>query len=524
MVKKSLRLLAFMVAVSVVLTLLGACGKNNESAATTPVVGSTETTSASASETKEHLKEVTLKFFFRGDDRPAKADVLQELYNVTKDRLNAKFEFNFIPGADYQNKLIMMQAAGDNYDASFTADWNVYPTMVNKGAYLPLNDLLPKYAPTTYKEYQDAGMINPISVNGQIMALPWTIVKTSKPVFAYRKDIVKKYNISEADVSTIEGIDKLLMDVAKANIGLIPFDLNISGGGARGDIVALLMSKYEYIDIGWHSMYMDINDPSHTVMPLEQTPLFKEAVTLAKKWYDAGVISKDALTNKVGQLYVNGKAFSNKNTAQMLYEVIPFTDKVAENAAVEIYPNNKAAKDSPLNNAMAINKYAANPERALMFFELVNTDQKVYDTLLYGIKDKTYTVDSNGIIGFAPGEDASKPLWQGWANYGFWRDKFQKPTALISTEALKNEKAYAMRPNIIVSPIAGLVPNSDNIKTEIAKRDQLLEEQGKLLLTGIVTDNEIDKAINDYIQKQNDAGLDKILKDVQAQVDAFIKK
>lgn len=513
--KRAAKSFAWFMTLMLSMTALSACGSKNQA----------QTSPAASAQTSQQLKEVTLKFFFRGDDRSAKKEVLDALSAQTKDKLNAKFEFNFVPAGDYQNKLIMMQASGDNYDASFTADWNVYGPMVNKGAYLPLNDLLPKYAPTTYKEYQDGGMIPAISVKGQIMALPWTIIKTSKPVFAYRADIAKKYNIPTTDVTTIEGIDKLLTSAAKANTGMQTlFDMALSSGGARGDLVALLCSKYQYLDMGWHAMYMDLNDPKHTVLPIEQTPLFKEAVTLAKKWYDAGIISKDALTDKSTNLYLNGKSFSAKNTAQYLYETIPFTDKSAEKAVYEIYPNNKFAKDSPLNNAMAINKNAANPDRAMMFFELINTDQKVYDTLIYGIKDKTYSVDSNGVIGFAAGEDASKPLWQNYCAWGFWRDKFIKPTALCSTEAFKQEKTYATRANVIASPIAGLVPNTDNIKTEIAKRDQLLEEQGKLLLAGIINGGDIDKAINDYIQKQKDAGLDKILKDVQAQVDEFTKK
>lgn len=478
--------------------------------------------SMAATKPAKPLKEVTLKFFFPGDDRPAKNEVLEALSKQTKSKLNAKFEFNFVPFGDYQNKLTMMAASGDNYDACFTADWFGYAMMVNKGAFLNLNNLAPKYAPKLYKYYKTHDMIAPCSVNGQLFALPWTELKTSKPVFAYRQDIAEKLKVQAGDLTTIEGIDKFLTAIAQKKPGMIVFDMAIGGAGLYGDILSLLQPKYEYQDLGFHTFYLDLNDPAHKVLPLEQTPIFKEAVKYAKKWYDSGIISRNALMEKQLQLFENGRAFSKKDTNSKLFEKVPFIDKTAVCKAIEVYPGKKFTRDSPLNNAMAINKNAANPERTLMFFELLSTDRRVYDTVMYGIKGKTYTVDSNGIIGFAKGENPAKPLWQNWSSWGLWRVNFYRPTLLRSLEAIKKEQAYASRPNIVISPLSGFVPNPDPIKTELAKRDQIAEEQGKLLLAGIVS-GDIDEAIKDYIEKQKAAGLDKILVEVQKQVDSFIK-
>lgn len=498
-------------------SMLAACGTTKP--ASSPAAGGTSAQSSNA-EKKEPLKEVTLKIFVPGDDRPAKQEVLDALYQKTKDKLNAKFEINFIPFSDYQNKLTLMASSGDNYDAAFTADWFGYANFVNKGAFLPLNDLLPKYAPDLYKFYKDNNMLSSATVKGQIMALPWTRIKSSKPVFNYRKDIADKLNVQPGDLTTIEGIDSFLTAIAKGSPGMTVFDMAMRG--AAGDIVPLLQPKYEMWDMGFGNLYMDLNDPNKKVVPLEQTPMFKEAVTLAKKWYDNGVISKNALADKENKPFETGKVFSGKTIYEALYEKTNFTDKSAVQAAVEVYPDKKFARDSQMNNAMAINKNAANPERMLMFMNLLTTDKDVYDLFFYGIKDKTYTLDSNGVVGFAPGEDPAKPLWQNWNNWGFYREAFARPTATRDVEAIKKENEFVARPNIVLSPIAGFTPSPDAIKTELAKRQQLSDEQGKLLLSGIVK-GDIDAAINDYIQKQKDAGLDKILTEVQKQVDDFAK-
>ena len=74
----------------------------------------------------------------------------------------------------------------------------------------------------------------------------------------------------------------------------------------------------------------------------------------------------------------------------------------------------------------------------------------------------------------------------------------------------------------MLSPITGFTPAPDAIKTELAKRQQLADEQGKLLLSDIIK-GDVDAAIKEYIEKQKAAGLDKILAEVQKQVDEFAK-
>jgi putative aldouronate transport system substrate-binding protein len=524
------RIFVLALALVLMVSAFAGCGAAKEQSETSTAAASTssaaETSAGTAAESStpaaEPLKEVTLKFFIPGDEKAAKKDVLNYLYEQTKDRLNAKFEINFVAFGDYVNKMTMMAAAGDQYDACFTADWFGFNDLVNKGAFLGLNDLMPQYAPNLLKVYDDSGISNTIKVNGQIMALPWTRIKTSKPTFVWRQDLADKIGVQPGEIKTIEDVDKYLTEVAKANPGTTVFDMNIGGGGMHGDIVTLLIPKYELYETLFHQFVTDLNDSTNKIIPLEQSDLFREAVKYAKKWYDAGIISKNALSFKEANPFENGKVFSQKNISERLYETVNFVDKTAKCNGVEVYADKKFARDSQLNNAMAINKNAANPERTLMFMDLITTDKDVYTTLWYGIKDKTYTTDASGIIGFAPGEDPGKPLWQNWMAWGFLRANFETPTATRSAEAIQKEIEFATRSNIVMPPLKGYIPDPTPIKTELAKRDQLFEEQGKLLLAGIVK-GDVDKAVDEYIEKQKAVGLDKIMAEVQKQIDENVK-
>mgnify|MGYP003236546081 FL=1 len=77
---------------------------------------------------------------------------------------------------------------------------------------------------------------------------------------------------------------------------------------------------------------------------------------------------------------------------------------------------------------------------------------------------------------------------------------------------------------MIVSPLTGFNPDTSSIKTELAQRDQLYDEQGKLLLAGITGSDDVDTAINKYIEAQKNVGLDKIMTYLQERADEYVAK
>lgn len=86
------------------------------------------------------------------------------------------------------------------------------------------------------------------------------------------------------------------------------------------------------------------------------------------------------------------------------------------------------------------------------------------------------------------------------------------------------EQEWLKKDNFVVSPLTGFNPDTSTIKTELAQRDQLYDEQGKLLLAGITSGDDVDTAIQKYIDSQKAAGLDKIMNFMQEEVDKYTTK
>ena len=75
----------------------------------------------------------------------------------------------------------------------------------------------------------------------------------------------------------------------------------------------------------------------------------------------------------------------------------------------------------------------------------------------------------------------------------------------------------------VLEPLVGKIPGLLHLEIRQAFNGMdyaLYSEFGVLIEYGLVDD--VDAAIAEYIQMQKDAGLDKIIQEVQAQVDAYM--
>ena len=519
--KKRTNLLKTMTALGLTLALgvtaLAGCGAADSSSG-----GNDSTSSASSN---SDLEPVTLKLWSCGDKYSAQDEVLAAFCEKYKDQLNIeKIEYNFVSFGDYEDKMTSLVAGGDDFDGFYVADWMLYSKMANKGAFLPLDDLMQQYAPTLYQTYQDNGTLSACSIDGQLVALPWTKQKSSKPILFYRKDLAEQYGVDTSNLSTIEDLDAFLTEAHEKVPDIITFESGFPRGYAYSDVLSLMHAKYEMDACTYHMLTFDLNADNVTLQPIEQTEMFKEAVTWMKKWYDEGIVSKNELSETDTKMFENGKTFAKVGLMEDAFQGISFNISDAEYGYAELYPDSKFRKDSPLNNAFAINKNAKNPERLLMLLELLNTDEEAYDMFMYGIEGETYVKDETGALQYPEGQDASNSTYMGWFCWPFVREQFQKPSGKITQAALDEETEWLKKDNLIVSPLTGFNPDTSSIKTELAQRDQLYDEQGKLLLSGITGSDDVDTAINKCREAQKNVGLDKIMTYLQERADEYVAK
>lgn len=518
--KKFTKVVSVIIAVIMVCAINAGCGTQStntsasSSSGTTPAVSSAQATAEPTA--SEALKPVTLKFYFFDGKKAATDDVWNAISDKYKDKLNAKFDVQFIAGTDYKDKLLVMAASGDEWDMNFDGDWLSYYLMIAKNAYLPLNDLLPKYAPDLYKAYQDSGVLKAATYKGNIVALPWTMSMTFRPLYQWRKDLAEAKNLglTRDSIKTVEDVDAAAMKLKAAypdRKGIL--EAASPEAFLQETNLTEIVNKYCF----------DLTDKTCKVIPMEQTPNYKKEAQFAKKWQDAGLIWKDVLTDKLdhNQMIDQGQLISKWGTHEFANSNRSWTEPGAGWEYSTLYPDKYYVTRTALANLVAVSKTSKNPERVLMFMNLLQTDKELYDMVHYGILDKTYVLNGDAAA-YPSGMTSATSNYMEWGGrWALWKPQFMRPDAQYSAGFWQREAEYVKAlPTTVNSPLDGFSFDMTAVKTECAQRQQIFDDAHKVISVGLAGDP--NKAVDDLIAKEKAAGTDKITAELQKQVDAFL--
>ena len=462
------------------------------------------------------LEHVTLKIIFPGDKKAATDEVWAAISEKFADELNADFEVQCIPLDDYAQKLLVMSGAGESWDLNFDSNWTGYYNMIAQEAYMDLSELLPEYAPNLYAAYQESGALAAATDNqGRITALPWTMSMNNRPFFQWRGDLVEAagLDIKPEDITTTEDVLELCRKLKEAYPDR--YVLECSDTGA-------FMTKYNLYEID-NGLVIDLNDPTCQVMFVEDTNAFREMAEMAKTMQDEGIIWGDVLTDKRdhNDLINEGMLMTKWGTHEFANTTRAWAEEGAYWDFNELYVDNKYPNRTPLANAMCIPETSENPERALMFMDLLETNQELYDMVHYGILGETYELNGEEAV-FPEGMNGSNSNYMEWiGRWGLWKPQFMRPDFSFSEGFWQREAEYAMsNPNNVINPLDGFALNMDDINIEVAERNQIYDDAKKVLTVGLVDD--VAEAIAKLQADQEAAGREKVREEVQRQIDEYL--
>ena len=461
------------------------------------------------------MERVTLRFYFFGNSREKVGEVYEAISEQYEEELNADFEVNFIPGSEYRQRVVALAASGDDYDMNFDGNWLAFDQMSSRGAYMDITELLPEYAPNLHAVYQDLGVLEAATVEGRVVGLPWTMSMNQRPYFGWNREAAAQAGVSFSggDVQSFEDIDQLMSELYAEFEG--------TGKEMMGPVnkEAILLLG-EYVDLNFHNLVYSVDDPNATVIPLEQTPEYLEAARWAKRWNEAGYILADSVLETV-----DGNTLLGEGLRLSHFTWHEWKDNLGKDIggaeSSELYPDHKFANRSPLANVAAINANSANPERTLMFLDLVETDRDMYDLFHYGIEGVTYVLNGEKAEFAVEGMTQANSNYMEWGGqWAFWKPQFMRPNNTYGPGFWEEEARLAALPQNVNAPLSGFFPKSDNIGNEVAARDQIWEFDKEIRYGAI--DMSAEEAVATMIEEQQRAGIDVIVADVQAQVDAYL--
>lgn len=503
------KLVSVLLTTAMVTTMLAGCGSSagTDNSSSTSTSDSTESAQTGAVDTS---KEVNLVMYVVSD-RPAGQDVVDENLNkLLKEKINTTLTVNWIAWSDYANKYPLIFSSGEQFDMAYTSSWLNFTSLAQKGAFKNLDELWPTYAPNNFAKTTDAAK-QQATVDGHYYCIPSQLSTYRAYGPIYRTDIMEGTDW-DGKMESFEDVEEYLDIVKETHPELEPIDI-YSAGSEWDDTymfsLGYLPSKGSTNDFFWFDPTQE-NPQLFTYYETEETPDF---LTMMTRWNEKGFFTKSALSDTDSTKIQNGKA------AMKTHNVDTFQNYAVMHPEwnFEYSDLDKYSCHLPYTqDAMAISNTSQNPERALAFWDLLTSDQEVYDAFMYGVLGTSYELNEEGQYSILDADNyAVSAMWAARTT-GLNRDVAGTPES-YTTWHENFEKRIAE--NDVWEKYSAFTIDTSSIETEYAACQNVHQQYWWPLELGY-TDSVTGLA--EYKEKMEAAGIEKVRAELQKQLDAYV--
>lgn len=488
--------------------MLAGCGqKETRPNETTANVESATTGQAT---TEAQLEPVNLRWILpKVQTQNEPQPVFDAANKMIKEKINATVSFDMLEMGQYENKIKTLVAAGEEADLFFTSSWfNNYYKLAASGGLYDISGLLDK-TPQLKAKFPDY-IWNALKIGGKIYAVPDQSVFVRKLGLELRKDLVEKYKLDYQSIKKLKDVEPFLKSVKENEKDVIPIDM-VSNSWFG------MQSAFGWeVFVGMNIPGAGYNFKDTKVFNQFETQEFKDFVYMMHDWYKKGYIPEDAATT-------DNKYLSQGKCAVVLDPAAyPGQDAIFSNSTAGGTPyilstgmevDAAIQGGSIASNLTSVCSTSKNPERALMLVELVNFDKELFNTIVWGIEGTNYTKNADGTI-----EQIKDGKYEGIYNF-FTGDMLntyvQKGQPLDMYEQM-DKLNKSGKP----SSFLGFVFNPEPVKTDISNLTTVTDQYLTGLTTGYV---DPDKYYPEFVDKLKKAGVDKVIAEMQKQVDEWVK-
>src|SRR6266478_1257919 len=381
----------------------------------------------------------------------------------------------------------------------------------------PIDDLLHKYAPKTYASMTVQSW-QATKVNGKIYGVlnqqPWT-----RPIGPrVRKDLADKYGLDLTKVNTFDDLTPFLAAVKAGEPKVTP--IGIAQIADKGGPYSAALLGYEIVDgVSTDAGVIGVkaDDANLKVVNIATLPEFQKQVQLARQWFQAGYYPVDppgeqATANwRAGQYAVEIDVVHRDSTGQL--KATYGFDFVAKGLGPLVLTTGGII--ATMNNISSTSKH---PEAAMTLLEALNTDVEVYRLICRGIEGTHYVVTDakNAVVGFPSGVTPSNDRYNPQTSWMFG-DLFND---FYSSEDTVGAWPLSLKDNqtAIPSKALGFAFDPTNVKTELAQVQKAQQQYGYPLIMGRANPS---SGLSNYLSKLKDAGVDKVISEIQHQLDTW---
>ena len=537
------KILAMLLALVMVLGL-AACGGGNDNKA--PDAGKPATTTpdttpddgtADDAPAEPALDPVTLRIWFHGStvSPEASAKVMESVNAYLQDKINVTLEPIWGTWGDFDTATVTALTGGDDVDIYFTCNWssNEYNSYARDGYWVKLDDMLPTYGAdllTTIPE----GIWECAKTNGYdgmgVYAVPalkdtatqncWDLNGTLLAELGYDVDEFVEFASMNPDFYYSDEFEEVLQKAKDAKgssfyplVGEPVVFERIATGTAivTGDLNGAPVLSY----------YYDVEHPSKDIgsklVCKYATPEFKKFAERTYYLSQKGFISPQTQNVDTANNYREACALTGDYliSSQSYAFGCELDYSRARGIDVRMIPTDAPYMDATSGQGamMAVSATSKNPERALMFLNLLNTDPELMTMLNYGTEGYTYNKNADGTISFI---DEVRATYSPWTN-GMGNVRQLPPTAEQGVDFWDRFSAYYDSAEVL--PCGSFVLDTSELSNEATALANVYGQYGFQLMGGATNP---DTVLPEFLAKLEEAGIQKLLDTANEQLAVYL--
>ena len=472
------RVLALILSVVMVLGITGCGGEKNTDSSDIPV----------------------LKWYVPGDNYPGLSEVLEEANKISVEKIGAKVDLQFIDTGAFDERMRMIMASGENYDLCFTGYINKYVKAARMGGLEPLEELLE--TTPALKESIPQFFWDGATVDGTIYAVPNQQIAAGYFVATVPKRLADKYNLDVDSITDYPQLEPFMAAVKEGEPEIYPW--------RNANAYFTIGAQYEELLAGF-GIKRGTDKPE--VVFIDEQPEWIARMNLRHEWFNKGYIRPDVVS--VGNDttdYLAGKYAINISSYKPGCE-INFENTIGEPVVVTKNIGKPYIKQSNITSTfIGISRNSKNKEKAIKLIELLNTDKEYYNMICFGLEGKHYTKIDENTIKFV--ENSNYKPDAAW--------KFGNQFNAFVTEGMPAdvwEQTRKLNDEAELSPLLGFITDTSKIETEISQCETVRKQYGFAYFMGA---QKVDASYDEYIKRMKEAGAEKIVAEMQRQIDEFL--
>lgn len=440
---------------------------------------------------------------------------------------NARLEMEVVPVASYEDTLTMRVASGESVDIAVIADGEL-ASLSQQGMFLDMSDLIQEYGQDIISAFKDNGidyLLESDYTGDALYYLTNIEGKGFSEFLVMNKDVLDELGVDVSTINTMEDMEPIYDQVKEKYPNMtcyVPWNTGEELVFLRGSGLNPWTGFEEYDPLSDSMGALMSFDSTELVNPYA-TEEYKNAVTKAREWYDKGYLAKDVATATDGAsvTFQNQSAFSSLMLSEQTEE--QFTEFMNQSSDFNVIA--KAMTKPMVNTRRAgavIPASSANPEAAMRVLNEFYSNGDVIDALYYGVEGTHYYINDDNAVVFTEADGTEN----GSSNSQYSASNVFLIGNLNAAHCRLGVGGQSAHDSIIPSlteskviPSLGFSFDYSSVSAEYAAVSAVLDQYYVGLGTGSM---DPETTLDEFLQKLNDAGIDKVIAEKQAQYDAFL--